>query len=305
MNLNDIAANFKAFPLLDPESYNGDYLLNDMLGALFYDVVRPRSEQFVPDLMEVSRIALHVVVGSYYGGMHILVIDDQPVALFTKSTGDREDSQTPYVLNLEVFARVASELAVAETKLRITNVEAAGETLVRKLDSPFLRFLGQQATMFAVKSPDEVYLFSDILNEHRGYFVSSTGAVTQLESIGAVTGEDMATVTLVGGEQVLVDASQLMFELQRGQGNIEDALTAYASDPHWVLKDAMRHGLMVSILMQRPYFWSSKLVLIEFETEDEYDRFCSTYPVGVKDEHLQRGVFSIDELGFKVRRVHA
>jgi hypothetical protein len=303
MNLNDIAANFKNFPLVDPDSYDGDCLVEDMMESLFADVVRPRSEQYVPDLLEKSRISLYAAIGTYYGGMHILVIDDKPVAVLMKALGDREDSQRAYVVDAEVFASVATEMAVAETKKRIASVDVAGDTPICKVHSPYLHFLGAQSTMFAIGKPVEVHRFSDILKGRRGYTVDSTGAVFELQSIGAFEDDEMVKVTLVGGQEQLVEACELMFELVSGQGNIEDALTAYAADPHWVLQNAFRNSLNVFVLMQRPYCWSSTLLAIELDSLEEFDRFCAAYPEGKKDEHLQRGVFSLEELGYKGRSV--
>lgn len=304
MNLNDIAARYKTFPLVDPDSYDGDCLVEDMMAAIFSDVVRPRSEQYVPDLLEKSRISLYAAIGTYYGGMHVLAIDDKPVAVLMRAIGDRDDSQRAYVVDADVFASVATAMAVAETKKRIASVDVAGDTPIGKLHSPYLHFLGSQSTMFAIGKPDEVYRFSSILKGHRGYSVDGAGTAHELQSIGDFEDEDMVRVTLVSGREVSVEARELMFELVPGKGNIEDALTSYVADPHWVLQNAFRHSLNAFVRMQQPYCWGSTLLAIEFDSEEEFDRFCAAYPEGKKDEHLQRGVFSLEGLGYKGKLIH-
>jgi hypothetical protein len=304
MNLNDLAANFKSFPRVDIDAYPGDNLVEDLFEALFSDVVRPCSEQYVPDLLEKNRVSVYAVIGSNYGGLHILVIDDKPVAVLHKSDGQRESAQCAYVVDADVFTSVAAEMAAAEAKKRIASVGPAGDTIIGKLDSPFLYFLGPNATMFAIVNPDEVYRYSDILKAHRGYFVDPDGAVHELEHIGDFSGGQMVTVTLAGGREQLVQARELMFELVPGQGNIEDALKAYAPDPHWVLQNAFRDSLNVFVLMQRQYCWSTSLQAIQFDSQAEYDRFCAAYPEGNTAEHLQRGEFSLEELGYKGTILH-
>lgn len=313
MDLQFITENFRTFNRTELDGWGEP--LNRLLEALFGDFVKPHCDDTLVELMDRARGAVYTVFDlPHYSEdnceMHVAVIDDKPLGIVFRF-GNETDWQSR-IIDVELFKSLATELAAAAMEKRLSKVREESLASLGSLKNGFLHFLGKKETMFAVHTPKRLYGFEELLSKCRGYFVDENGQALALQSIGQFVnkahskraGANDITVTIAGQERV-VDSVQLMFELVRNAGDVEDALTAYTKEPYWLVEGVNTRHKCATVLLRTPNRWSTASLSVEFDTDEDLKRFADAHfdHEKAQNEQIVHSAFDLQAMGYAARVV--
>jgi hypothetical protein len=293
MNLRRIVESFRSFPRTEVDAWT----LGEMLTALFNDVLSLEFRQDTGELLEPGRVGLYTMYDFPFDvsracELHVLTVDEKLVGMVTRQgQGDYKG----VTLDPEAKASVAGELAVAAIRQDTANLPAVDLDAKIELEPYPMKFLDDAEAMFVLQNPRTVYRLNEIREKHPAYIVGDTGlplavtAIGEFKQKGWVDGnaptDDLVQVSLANGDERLVDATQIVFELVAGQGQLSEVLPAYNRPHSWkVVQETLRGNALgvnrVRIAITVPYRWNPHTVWVDFRSRSALERFVEKYPVG-------------------------
>lgn len=295
MNLRRIVENFRSFTHTQPETW----LLGEMLTAIFNNIVSLEFRSDAGELLDRSRFELYTMYDFVHDvsracELHVLTFDDKPVAAVVRY-GKQDYTGIP--LDSANMATVAGELAAAAIRNDIANLKDVD--LDEKLSQRTypMQFLDSEETMFVLEHPRNVYRLEEMRQRHPVYFVDETGQAQKVEKIGDfqqkhwVDGKppsnELVAVTIDGAER-FVDATQLMFELVAGQGDVDVALQWYNRPHSWKVTQLAPRVNRITIGITEPYRWNQRTIWVEFNSAEAMEEFVRLHPL----RESTPGVFS-------------
>jgi hypothetical protein len=315
MNLQDIALQYRQFRQRDL-SAKWDAPLEQVLEVLFKDFVEKDYSCDYAGMLPKERVALYTLFDLGFMSdeqceLHVLEVDGKPVGIAHKFA-DRSDWNCD-IIDADLFKVVAREMAIAALDHRLAAVVPGTLERLSDLRNGYIHFLDDAETMFAVRSPKWMYGFDRLPKEHRAFYVDDQGQVQAVASIGKFANDKLShthepdvsdvTVVLENGADVVVDGSQLMFELLAGKGDLASALTAYAEPPVWCVGEAFEPVNKVIIYQHVQFRWTTRTLWVAFESRAEFERFIEAHH---RDEPalMVPGVFDVAALGFAATVSH-
>ena len=307
MNLQNIAQQYRQFRQRDLTA-KWDAPLEQVLEALFKDFVEKDYSCNYEDMLPKERVALYTLFDLAFMSdeqceLHVLEVDGKPVGIAYKFADKSQwDS---HIIDADLYKVVARELAVAALDKRLDAVTVHPLERLGDLRNGYLHFLDDAETMFAVRSPNWMYGFDRLPECHRAFYVDGQGTVHPIASIGkfvskrssSSTDNHDVNVVLASGADVVVDGSELMFELIADKGDVQAALNAYMEPSVWCVGDAFEDILQAEVYQHVQGRWATVSNWVTFESLEELQRFVAAHR-REEPELLVPGVFNLKALGF-------
>lgn len=308
MNLQDIAQQYRQFGPRDLTS-KWDAPLEQALEVLFKDFVEKDYSCDFADMLPQERVALYTLFDLAFMSdeqceLHVLEVDGKPLGIAYKFA-DKSDWGS-HIIDADLFKVVARELAIAALDKRLEAVTLQPLERLGDLRNGYLHFLDDAETMFAVRSPNWMYGFDRLTESHRAFYVDGQGAAHPVASIGKFVNDKRSgsktdahdvTVTLTCGADVIVDGSQLMFELIADKGDVAAALPAYTDPSVWCVGDVFEDVLRLVVYQHEQFRWTTRSLWVTFESLEELQRFVTAHH-REEPELILPGVFDLVALGF-------
>lgn len=298
-----IADNFRLFNRNSLAPWNNP--LGDVLLALFDHILNLDYDMQILDMVDQSRMSLYTLFDLPHGPssaceMHVLTVDDVLIGLVSRS-GKTNEYQTQ-VLNPEGYANYAAELAAAAARAKAAKMAPIAWEAPCPFESYCMHFLDEPPTMFALRGPRSLYRINEMPEKHRTFFVDESGAAHAVSSIGAFVNpgspfsEDYEIFIVVEGQERKADASQLMFELIKGQGNVSAALREYPAEACWWVDKLAPTVNRALLSVTAPFRRGAETIWVEFASEEALQNFAdANFKDGQKA--VMPGKFTADILG--------
>lgn len=309
MNLNYIAANLHKFQRVgfDPAGN----AINSLLSVMFDDFLDRGAKDYVADLLDLSRVAIYAVINVDFVSdedciVQILAVDGKPVGLCSKF-GDRSEWQTR-ILDLDVYKSFARELVAASLEYRLKDLEAKPMDTLADLDNRYVKFLGPKETMFAVENAKAAEFFRNILNNHRCFMLDAKGNAQRVQQLGKFVNtkgswcsdhDTHDVFVLVNGAEGIVDGRELLFELVKGEADIEDALTAFPNKARWTAETVDERNCIVGVAAFLPFRRVPVATRIKLKSDEDLRRFTTAYFDHDVEWQYNDGHFSLSSIGFE------
>lgn len=312
MDLQYILKNYRSFTRTATDSWAGP--LSTLLETMFESVVSLPYNVQLTELLECSRFSVYTLFDLPHDSdenceLHVVAYDEKPLSLVFKF-GDRSHWQS-LLIDVEQFKSMAKMLAAAAMDKELEKVEADMLATLNSLDNPYLFFLGDKESMFAVKSPKWMYGFQRLLTTHRGFMVDDNGQAVQLDSIGDFVNKKLHSsdtdaehiVVTANGQSHVIDGSQLMFELVHGQADLADAMSSYAKASFWVVDAVDIPRKRADVLLRTPNRWTTATMTVIFDSDDDMARFTQAHydPTREQAELIVYSEFDLNLLGYHGR----
>lgn len=307
MNLQDIAQQYRQFRQRDLTA-KWDAPLEQVLEALFKDFVEKDYSCNYEDMLPKERVALYTLFDLAFMSdeqceLHVLEVDGKPVGIAYKFADKSQwDS---HIIDADLYKVVARELAVAALDKRLEAIKVHPLERLADLNNGYIHFLDEAETMFAVRSPNWMYGFDRLTESHRTFYVDGQGAAHPVATIGKFVnkrtgnGNDNhnVAITLAAGGDVVVDGSELMFELIADKGDVAAALPAYIDASVWCVGDVFEDVLRAVVYQHVQFHWTTRSLWVTFESLDELQRFVTAHH-REEPELILPGLFNLKSLGF-------
>jgi hypothetical protein len=318
MNHIDILNNYRSFKRADLDGWCNP--LHQVVEALFSEYVQTDYSYDMCSLLDKSRYGVYTLFDFPHASdesceLHVLTVDDKPVGCAFKFAD--KSSWDSRILNADHFRAIAREMAVKvmDQKLQAVTEETLGS--LNDFCNSYIHFLDKNETMFAVQSPKWMYGFAELVKAHRAFIVNAQGVAQEISNIGSFVNSkpsytsdpDTHNVTVtVNGQELIVDGTQVMFELLAGQGNIADAVAAFTEPACWCVDTVLSHMSQVHILQHVPGQWTTQGAYLAFANQAEYEKFVAVYGTTDSESKASRvhdGVFDPQSLGFSAKLSHS
>jgi hypothetical protein len=307
MNLQAIAEQYLQFRRREL-TLKWDAPLEQVLEVLFKDYVEKDYSCDFADMLPKERVALYTLFDLAFMSdeqceLHVLEVDGKPLGIAYKFA-DKSDWDC-HIIDAGLFKVVARELAIAALDKRLEAVTLQPLERLADLRNGYIHFLDEAETMFAVRSPNYMYGFDRLTESHRAFYVDGEGAAHPVALIGKFvskrtgngTDNHDVTITLASGADVVVDGSELMFELIADKGDVAAALTAYTDPSVWCVGDVFENVMRIIVYQHVQFRWSTRSLWVTFESMGELQRFVATHH-REEPELIQAGLFDLTALGF-------
>jgi hypothetical protein len=306
MNLQAITEQYRQFQRRDLIA-KWDAPLEQVLEVFFSEFVDKDYSCNFEDMLPKERLGLYTLFDLSFMSdeqceLHVLEVEGKPLGIAHKFADKSQWGCD--IIDAELFKVVARELAIAALDKKLTAVTASTLDSLGDLRNGYIRFLDDAETMFVVHSPVWMYGFDRLPERHAAFYVDGQGTSHPVVAIGKFVdsrrSHDAAdrhevAITLAGDVQLIVDGTQLMFELIKGKADLAAALKAFTAPSIWCVGDVFPQASRVVVYQHEQFRCTARSLFVEFFQPQDFNHFVSKFFAGEVPVEVA-GVFDLPSL---------
>ncbi|MBC8739796.1 hypothetical protein F6X40_24080 [Paraburkholderia sp. UCT31] len=290
MELTKLLNTLDQFPLVTDATDR----INEILMAMYSDDLPLREEDAPLDLIPLNDVTLRQVYDlpvedDHWCVVEVLCIRGRPLAVFAKhGYVDSQPGET-FVLDRETARQIGWQLmaAIADRNLRAFDKRLDEATPPKTLEdlggNEYVGFR-QGGAFFGIKDVAGCGDLNRLTLAPYAAYARFDDALVRVKSIRTTgrrhRGEHKLFVQTERGEHEL-DDGRLIFGLTPAEGDVSQLEKEMSPEAAWMVcsQKSIRSGIPSAVVYVRdPFNWASRMVLISFRTQPDYDAFVERYP---------------------------